>query len=67
MNFTCCFLAWNSEFWSQEDSYEKYRQSITSGVVSASEEMKKYDDSRKLTYEELMTNPEGIDVTKKEV
>ena len=65
--FTCNFLAWNPEFWSQEQSYEEYKKSVKTGVVSASEEMKKYDDSRKLTYEELQGNPEGIDVTKKEV
>ena len=31
------------------------------------DELKQYDDSRKLSYEELKGNPAGIDLTKKEV
>ena len=65
--FTCNVLAWNPDFWSQEQSYEEYKKSVKTGVVSASQEMKKYDDTRKLTREELQGNPEGIDITKKEV
>ena len=65
--FTCNFLAWNPEFWSQEQSYEEYMKSVDIGIVSASEEMKKYDDSRKYTFKELQKDPEGIDLTRKEV
>ena len=41
--------------------------SVQTGVVSASQELLKYDNARKLTYQELLGSPEGIDVTKKEV
>ena len=60
-------MAWNSEFWSRRMSYEAYKESIVAGVVPVAEELQKYDESRTLTYEELQGNPEGIDLTKKEV
>lgn len=68
--FTCHFHGWNPELWSQDKSYEEYRKQITSGITSVKNEFSKYDESRKLKYEELKGQgncPAGVDVTKKEV
>ena len=53
--------------WSHEKSYEDYKQSVIAGITSVAEEVEKYDEDRKFTYEELLGFPEGVDATKKEV
>lgn len=53
--------------WAQNKSYEEYKKSVSEGVTSVADELKQYDDSRKLSYEELKGNPTGIDMSKKEV
>ena len=53
--------------WAQNQSFEAYRKSVTSGVTNVQDELEQYDDSRKLSYEELKGSPSGIDLTKKEV
>lgn len=65
--FRCHFLGWNPNLWAQNKSYEEYKNSVTSGVTSVQKELEVYDDSRKLSYEELKGNPVGIDLTRKEV
>lgn len=65
--FRCYFLGWNPNLWAQHQSFEEYKKSVTSGVTSVTEELKQFDDSRKLSYEELKGSPAGIDLTKKEV
>ncbi len=53
--------------WAQNTSYDEYKKSMTSGVTSVQEELEVYDESRKLSYQELKGKPIGIDLTKKEV
>ena len=65
--FRCHFLGWNPNLWAQNESYEDYKKSVTSGVTSVQKELEVYDESRKLSYQELKGNPPGIDLTKKEV
>lgn len=65
--FKCHFLGWNPSLWAQNQSFEAYKESVTSGVTSVQDELKQYDDTRKLSYEELKGTPSGIDLTKKEV
>ena len=36
-------------------------------MTDVKKELEQYDDSRKLSYEELKGNPPGIDLTRKEV
>ena len=65
--FKCHFLGWNANLWAQSKSYEDYKKSVGKGVTNIADEVKQYDDTRKLTYNELKGSPVGIDVSKKEV
>ena len=65
--FRCHFLGWNPTLWAQNKSYEEYKKSVTSGVTSVEAELEVYDESRKLSYQELKGKPVGIDLTRKEV
>ena len=68
--FTCHFLGWDADLWSQDRSYETYRKQVTSGVTGVASELTKYDESRKFKYDDLKGKgncPTGVDATKKEV
>lgn len=65
--FRCHFLGWNPALWAQDKSYEAYKKSVGTGITTVEDELKVYDESRKLSYEELKGNPVGIDLTRKEV
>lgn len=65
--FRCHFLGWNPAVWTQDKSYEAYKQSVDSGITNVKDELKQYDDSRKLSYAQLKGSPVGIDLMKKEV
>ena len=68
--FTCHFLGWNPDLWSQDKSYEMYRKQVEAGVSSVLDELTKYDEGQKYKYEDLRGQgncPTGVDPTKKEV
>ena len=67
--FSGLFLGWNPNLWAQNKTYEEYRAQITAGVSDVRQELKTYEEGRKLTYNELKGKqlPKGVDATKKEV
>lgn len=65
--FRCHFLGWNPSLWAQNISFEEYKKLVTAGVTNVEDELKQYDDSRKLSHEQLKGSPSGIDLSKKEV
>lgn len=66
--FSGLFLGWNPNLWAQNKTYEEYRAQITAGVSDVRQELKTYEEGRKLTYNELKGKqlPKGVDATKKE-
>lgn len=65
--FTCHFLGWNPNLWSQDKTYKGYLEQVVTGTSSVEEELAKFDS--KHPYDKLTGKqcPHGVDPTCKEV